>query len=39
VYTELDAPPVAGAVAWAAQKAGFEIEMSSIKAGLVAIGL
>jgi len=38
-YTALDAPPVAGAVTWAAQKAGFEIEMESIKAGLEAAGL
>jgi len=38
-YTALDAPPVAGAVVWAAQKAGFEIEMESIKAGLEATGL
>jgi len=38
-YTALDAPPVAGAVIWAAQKAGFEIEMESIKAGLEAAGL
>ena len=35
-YTRLDAPPVAGAVMWAAQKAGFDIEMASIKAGLAA---
>jgi len=38
-YTRLDAPPVAGAVMWAAQKAGFNIEMKSIKAGLAAAGL
>jgi len=38
-YTELDAPPVAGAVIWASQKAGFEIEMASIKAGILAAGL
>jgi len=38
-YTALDAPPVAGAVMWAAQKAAFEIEMESIKAGLEAAGL
>jgi len=38
-YTRLDAPPVAGAVMWAAQKAGFNIEMASIKAGLAAAGL
>jgi len=38
-YINLDAPPVAGAVMWAAQKAGFKIEMESIKAGLTAAGL
>ena len=38
-YITLDAPPVAGAVMWAAQKAGFTIEMESIKAGLEAAGL
>jgi len=38
-YTELDAPPVAGAVIWAAQKAGFNIELESVKAGLTAAGL
>ena len=38
-YSRLDAPPVAGAVIWAAQKAGLDIEMSSIKAGLKAAGL
>ena len=38
-YTRLDAPPVAGAVMWAAQKAGFHIEMESVKAGLAAAGL
>jgi len=38
-YTLLDAPPVAGAVMWAAQKAGFNIEMESVKAGLSAAGL
>jgi len=38
-YTILDAPPVAGAVMWAAQKAGFNIEMASVKAGLEAAGL
>jgi len=38
-YTCLDAPPVAGAVMWAAQKAGFNIERSSVKAGLLAAGL
>jgi len=38
-YTRLDTVPVAGAVMWAAQKAGFNIEMSSIKAGLTAAGL
>jgi len=38
-YTRLDAPPVAGAVMWAAQKAGFNIEMETIKTGLTAAGL
>jgi len=38
-FNRLDAPPVAGAVMWAAQKAGFEIDMDSIKAGLAAAGL
>ena len=38
-YTRLDAPPVAGAVIWAAQKAGFNIEMKLIKDGLRAAGL
>jgi len=30
---------VAGAVMWAAQKAGFEIDIASVKAGLIAAGL
>jgi len=38
-YSRLDAPPVAGAVMWAAQKAGFGIEMAQVKAGIVAAGL
>ena len=38
-YTALDAPPVAGAVIWAAQKAGLDIEMESVKAGLAVAGL
>jgi len=38
-YSRLDAPPVAGAVIWAAQKAGLDIEMSAIKAGLKAAGM
>ncbi|MCL2820385.1 MAG: hypothetical protein FWD38_06090 [Oscillospiraceae bacterium] len=38
-YITLDAPPVAGAVMWAAQKASFDIEMPAIKAGLEAAGL
>jgi len=38
-YNLLDASPVAGAVMWAAQKAGFNIEISSVKAGLLAAGL
>jgi len=38
-YTRLDAPPVAGAVIWAAQKAGLNIEMSSVKSGLKTAGL
>jgi len=33
-YVRLDVPPVAGAVIWAAQKAGFDIKMESIKAAL-----
>jgi len=37
-YKRLDAPPVAGAVMWAAQKAGFDVEMASVKAGLAAAG-
>jgi len=39
IYNQLDAPPVAGAVMWAAQKAGFNMEMESVKAGLTAAGL
>jgi len=38
-YTRLDAPPVAGAVMWAAQKAGFDMELASVKAGILAAGL
>jgi len=38
-YTRLDAPPVAGAVMWAAQKAGFDLELDSVKAGIAASGL
>jgi len=38
-YTRLDAPPVAGAVMWASQKAGFNIDMATIKAGLASAGL
>jgi len=38
-YNCLDAAPVAGAVMWAAQTAGFTIEMSAVKAGLLAAGL
>ena len=38
-YTRLDAPPVAGAVLWAAQKAGFSIEKNTIKTNLTASGL
>jgi len=38
-YTCLDAPPVAGAVMLAAQKADFNIDMKSVKAGLAAAGL
>ena len=38
-YIYLDAPPVAGALMWAAQKAGFNIEMKSIKAGLIGLHL
>jgi len=36
-YITLDAPPVAGAVMWAAQKAGFNVDMESIKTGLIAL--
>jgi N-acetylglucosamine kinase-like BadF-type ATPase len=36
-YIILDTPPVAGAVMWAAQKAGFDIKMESIKAGLAVL--
>jgi len=39
MYNKLDASPVAGAVMWAAQKAGFDIEISSVKAGLEASGM
>jgi len=39
IYNQLNAPPVAGAVMWAAQKAGFNIEIESVKAGLTAAGL
>ena len=38
-YTRIDTPPVAGAVIWAAQKAGINIDMTSIKAALKAAGL
>jgi len=38
-YTRLDAPPVAGAIMWAAQKAGFDIDPGSVKAGILAAGL
>jgi len=34
IYTELDAPPVAGAVMWAAQSAGFEFGIDKVKAEL-----
>jgi len=34
VYTELDAPPVAGAVMWAAQSAGFDFGIDTVKAEL-----
>ncbi|MCL2425870.1 MAG: hypothetical protein FWD05_05990 [Oscillospiraceae bacterium] len=34
IYTELDAPPVVGAVMWAAQKAGFEFDIDKVKAEL-----
>lgn len=33
-FVTLDVPPVAGAVKWAAQKAGFCIDMEQIKAGI-----
>ena len=38
-YTPFDASPVAGAVMWAAQKAGFKIDIESVKAGLEAAGM
>jgi len=38
-YRKLDASPVAGAVMWAAQKAGFNLDMSAVKAGLEAAGI
>jgi hypothetical protein len=38
-YILLDTPPVMGAVMWAAQKAGFDITMDSIKAALTEAGL
>jgi len=38
-YNRLDAPPVAGAVIWAAQKAGIDIEIKSIKNCLAKAGL
>ena len=38
-YIYLDAPPVAGALMWAAQKAGFNIEKESIKTGLAGLHL
>jgi len=34
IYVELDAPPVAGAIIWAAQKAGFELDIAKVKAEL-----
>ena len=39
IYTRLDTPPVAGAIMWAAQKAGFDIDPGSVKAGILAAGL
>ncbi|MCL2627975.1 MAG: hypothetical protein FWD44_04660 [Oscillospiraceae bacterium] len=33
-YTMLEAPPVAGAVLWAAQKAGFEFDAAAVEKGL-----
>ena len=39
-YLCLDAPPVAGAVIWAAQKAGFDaVDMPAIKDGIISSGL
>jgi N-acetylglucosamine kinase-like BadF-type ATPase len=38
-YHKLDTVPVAGAVLWAAQKAGFNIEMKAIKDNLARSGL
>jgi len=34
VYNELDAPPVAGAIMWAAQKVGFEFDIAKVKTEL-----
>jgi len=39
IYNKLDASPVAGAVIWAAQKAGININIDSIKTGLASAGL
>ena len=38
-YRRLDAPPVAGAVMWAAQKAGIDLDMSKMKKELAASNL
>ncbi|MCL2221576.1 MAG: hypothetical protein FWC20_05105 [Oscillospiraceae bacterium] len=38
-YTNLDAPPVAGAVVWASQKSGIKPDMEKIKAELKKAGL
>ena len=38
-FLHLDAPPVAGAVLWAAQKAGFGVDMVAIRKGLAYSGL
>ena len=38
-YTKLDASPVAGAVMWASQKAGFNLDITSVKTDLENAGM
>ena len=38
-YINLEAPPVVGAVLWAANRAGYKIGMDDVKAGISAAGL